>query len=51
MNKVLEEFSKIGIIPVIALDNVEDAAPLAKALCDGGLHIGYGRNRAGYVME
>ena len=25
MNKVLEEFSKIGIIPVIALDNVEDA--------------------------
>lgn len=37
MNKVLEEFSKIGIIPVIALDNVEDAAPLAKALCDGGL--------------
>lgn len=37
MNKVLEEFSKIGIIPVIALDNAEDAAPLAKALCDGGL--------------
>lgn len=37
MNKVLEEFSKIGIIPVIALDNVEDLAPLAKALCDGGL--------------
>ena len=36
MNKVLEEFSKIGIIPVIALDHVEDAAPLAKALCDGG---------------
>mgnify|MGYP000779979036 CR=1 FL=1 len=33
MNKVLEEFSKIGIIPVIALDHVEDAAPLAKALC------------------
>ena len=27
MNKVLEEFSKIGIIPVIALDHVEDAAP------------------------
>ena len=32
MNKVLEEFSKIGIIPVIALDNVEDAAPLAKSI-------------------
>lgn len=37
MNKVLEEISKIGIVPVIALENVEDAAPLAKALCDGGL--------------
>ncbi len=37
MNKVLEEFSKIGIIPVIALDHVEDAEPLAKALIDGGL--------------
>ncbi|MCI8391385.1 MAG: bifunctional 4-hydroxy-2-oxoglutarate aldolase/2-dehydro-3-deoxy-phosphogluconate aldolase [Roseburia sp.] len=37
MNKVLEEFQKIGIIPVIALDHIEDAAPLAKALCDGGL--------------
>ena len=37
MNKVLEEISKIGIVPVIALDHVEDAAPLAKALCDGGL--------------
>ena len=37
MNKVLEEISKIGIVPVIALDHEEDAAPLAKALCDGGL--------------
>jgi 2-dehydro-3-deoxyphosphogluconate aldolase/(4S)-4-hydroxy-2-oxoglutarate aldolase len=35
MNKVLEEISKIGIVPVIALDHVEDAAPLAKALCYG----------------
>ena len=39
MNKVLEEFSKIGIIPVIALDNVEDAAPLAKALCEVVSHV------------
>ena len=37
MNKVLEEISKIGIVPVIALDHAEDAAPLARALCDGGL--------------
>lgn len=37
MNKILEEISKIGIVPVIAIDNVEDAEPLAKALCEGGL--------------
>ncbi len=37
MNKVLEEISKIGIVPVIALDDVKDAEPLAKALIDGGL--------------
>lgn len=37
MNKVLEEFSKIGIIPVIALNDAADAEPLAKALIDGGL--------------
>ncbi len=37
MNKVLEEFSKIGIIPVIALNDANDAEPLAKALIEGGL--------------
>jgi len=37
MNKILEEISKIGIVPVIALDKVEDAEPLAKALVEGGL--------------
>lgn len=37
MNKVLEEISKIGIVPVIALDDVKDAKPLAKALIEGGL--------------
>ena len=37
MNKVLEEISNIGIVPVIALDDAKDAKPLAKALMDGGL--------------
>ena len=37
MNQVLDEISKIGIVPVVKLDRVEDASPLAKALCDGGL--------------
>lgn len=37
MNQLLDCLSKLGIVPVIALDNKEDALPLAKALCDGGL--------------
>ncbi|MBQ8786144.1 MAG: keto-hydroxyglutarate-aldolase/keto-deoxy-phosphogluconate aldolase, partial [Oscillospiraceae bacterium] len=37
MNPVIEEISRIGIVPVIALDDAKDAEPLAKALCEGGL--------------
>lgn len=37
MNAVLEKISKIGIVPVVKIDRVEDAVPLAAALCNGGL--------------
>ena len=37
MNAVLEQISKIGIVPVVKIDRAEDAFPLAKALCAGGL--------------
>ncbi len=37
MTKILETISLLGIVPVIALQNADDAEPLAKALCDGGL--------------
>ena len=37
MNPILQEIEKIGIIPVVVLDDPNDAIPLAKALCDGGL--------------
>lgn len=37
MDKVIEEFSKIGIVPVIALEDAQDAEPLAKALISGGI--------------
>lgn len=37
MNPVLEKLNKVGIVPVVVINNVEDAAPLAKALCAGGL--------------
>ena len=37
MNEVLEQIRKIGIVPVVKLDRVEDAVPLAESLCKGGL--------------
>ncbi len=37
MNPVLEQIGKIGIVPVVKIDRAEDALPLARALCAGGL--------------
>ena len=37
MNEILEQISKIGIVPVVKIDREEDALPLARALCEGGL--------------
>lgn len=37
--KILEKLEKCGIVPVVVLDRVEDAKPLAKALIDGGIDI------------
>ncbi len=37
MNEVLQKIQKIGIVPVVVLNDAKDAKPLAKALCDGGL--------------
>jgi len=37
MHAVLERLEKIGIVPVIKIDDVEKAVPLAKALAAGGI--------------
>ena len=37
MNTTLQKLEQFGIVPVVVLDDAADAAPLAKALCDGGL--------------
>ncbi len=37
MNEMLMKIQKVGIVPVIKLDDAKDAVPLAKALVDGGL--------------
>lgn len=37
MNDILKKIQSTGIIPVVKIEKVEDAVPLAKALCEGGL--------------
>ena len=37
MNTVLEKIRKMGIVPVVVIENEKDAVPLADALCNGGL--------------
>lgn len=39
MNKVIETLHSVGIVPVIKIEHLEDAVPLAKALCNGGLPV------------
>ena len=38
INALADELENIGIVPVIKLDNVNDAEKLAKALRDGGIN-------------
>ena len=37
MMDIAEKFQKIGVVPVVVLEDVKDAVPLAKALVEGGL--------------
>ena len=37
MNPILEQICRIGIIPVIAIDDAKKAVPLARSLVEGGL--------------
>lgn len=37
MSNVSEKVQKMGVVPVVVLNDAKDAAPLAKALCEGGL--------------
>ncbi|MGN0801023.1 MAG: bifunctional 4-hydroxy-2-oxoglutarate aldolase/2-dehydro-3-deoxy-phosphogluconate aldolase [Candidatus Faecivicinus sp.] len=40
MTEINKRISEIGVVPVIRLNHPErDAAPLAKALCDGGISV------------
>lgn len=37
MHEILKKIKTIGIVPVVKIDNANNAVPLAKALCEGGL--------------
>lgn len=37
MSTVAERIQEMGVVPVVVLNDAKDAAPLAKALCEGGL--------------
>jgi 2-dehydro-3-deoxyphosphogluconate aldolase/(4S)-4-hydroxy-2-oxoglutarate aldolase len=39
MNEILKKIGEIGIIPVIKIEDIENAVPLAKALIDGGIPV------------
>ena len=39
MHAVLEKIQKLGVVPVVVLNHVEDAEPVARALCAGGLPV------------
>lgn len=37
MNEILKKIEEVRIVPVVVLEDAKDAAPLANALCEGGL--------------
>jgi len=39
MNEILEKIGGLGIVPVVKIENAEDALPLGRALLDGDLPI------------
>lgn len=37
MSELLQKVQEMGVVPVVVLNDAKDAAPLANALCEGGL--------------
>ena len=37
MKDLAERFHEVGVVPVVVLEDVKDAVPLAQALVEGGL--------------
>lgn len=39
MNNLIEKLGALALVPVVTIECLEDAVPLAKALCEGGLPV------------
>ena len=37
MENMINQIAELGVVPVVVLEDAENAVPLAKALCEGGL--------------
>ena len=51
MNKILERISGIGIVPVVTINQLDDALPMAKALYNGGLDCAEITFRSPYAVD
>lgn len=39
MGSIVDKITEIGIVPLVVLENAEDAVPLGRALCGGGIAV------------
>lgn len=39
MSKVMDILEQVGVIPVVVIENENDATPLIKAMKDGGIPV------------
>ena len=37
MKNMMNQIAELGVVPVVVLEDADNAKPLAKALCEGGL--------------
>jgi 2-dehydro-3-deoxyphosphogluconate aldolase / (4S)-4-hydroxy-2-oxoglutarate aldolase len=51
VNEIINKIGNVGIVPVIKIDNPENAVPLAKALYEGGLPVAEVTFRTAHAKE
>ena len=51
MEDITESFEKLGVVPVVVLEDAKDAVPLATALVKGGSDFSYRSGRREYSSD